>query len=261
MARRYVRDARGRFASKGVGGVGGYQGQTSGRGARLKTPGNVRAGGGAKQKLSAKSGGTISKPKGLKPQSSRKLKTGVAASRLKATNAKMANRPDNAQVSVRGRFKGRAGKRMDASIERTVKSQKAAARTADKTRNRQFKSDQSRAKALRAAHVGNIAKAKGLSRKQVESALKAQPPSTQIKALKNWVRDNRRGATATKPAAKTPQGSAPLSPRTRRIRAEKSKITAYSAKQFRADKTGIGNLTVAEVSSKNWKLPRSMRKK
>lgn len=46
MARRFTRDARGRFASKGVGGIGAYQGQTGGRGARLKTPGNTRAGGG-----------------------------------------------------------------------------------------------------------------------------------------------------------------------------------------------------------------------
>lgn len=51
MARRYVRDARGRFASKGVGGIGAYQGQTGGRGARLKTPGNTRAGGGTVAKV------------------------------------------------------------------------------------------------------------------------------------------------------------------------------------------------------------------
>ena len=51
MARRFVRDARGRFASKGVGGIGAYQGQTGGRGARLKTPGNTRAGGGAISKV------------------------------------------------------------------------------------------------------------------------------------------------------------------------------------------------------------------
>jgi len=196
MARRYVRDARGRFASKGVGGVGGYQGQTSGRGARLKTPGNVRAGGGAKQKLSAKSGGTISKPKGLKPQSSRKLKTGVAASRLKATNAKMANQPDNAQVSVRGRYKGRAGKRMDASIERTVKSQSATARTADKARNRQFKSDQSRAKKLRTVHekamVAKFSKSLGKSPAEIRETIRGMEPSRQIKFIKQFVKENRK---------------------------------------------------------------------
>jgi hypothetical protein len=126
MARRYTRDNRGRFASKGVGGIGGYQGQTSGRGARLKTPGHVRDGGGAKQKLGAKAGGTIGKPKGLKPQSGQKLKTGVAASRLKAANAKMGNRPDIAAQHIPGRFSGQAGKRLDASIDRAVKQVKAA---------------------------------------------------------------------------------------------------------------------------------------
>lgn len=45
MARRYVRDAKGRFAPKG------YTGQTGGRGARLKGSGKKREGGGAKANL------------------------------------------------------------------------------------------------------------------------------------------------------------------------------------------------------------------
>lgn len=45
MARRYVRDAKGRFASKG------YTGQTGGRGARLKSAGKTRAGGGKRENL------------------------------------------------------------------------------------------------------------------------------------------------------------------------------------------------------------------
>lgn len=61
MARRYVRDAKGRFAPKG------YSGQTGGLGARLKSgKGNVRSGGGAKIKTAAPKG-TIGKPRGLKP--------------------------------------------------------------------------------------------------------------------------------------------------------------------------------------------------
>jgi len=43
--RRYVRDAKGRFASKG------FSGQTGGRGARLKSAGKKREGGGAKANL------------------------------------------------------------------------------------------------------------------------------------------------------------------------------------------------------------------
>jgi hypothetical protein len=59
VARTYRRDARGRFAS------GGYSGQSGGRGARLKAKGS-RDGGGAKM-TAARTGGTVSKPKGLKP--------------------------------------------------------------------------------------------------------------------------------------------------------------------------------------------------
>ena len=60
--RRQPRDARGRFASYG------YAGQTGGRGARLKSAGNTRDGGGAKMQA-ARPAGTIGKPAGLKPGS------------------------------------------------------------------------------------------------------------------------------------------------------------------------------------------------
>lgn len=61
MGRRYVRDARGRFASSG------YSGQTGGRGARLKAK-TQRAGGGAKIKAAGPAD-TVGKPRGLKPNS------------------------------------------------------------------------------------------------------------------------------------------------------------------------------------------------
>jgi hypothetical protein len=58
MARRYVRDAKGRFASKG------YGGQTGGRGARLKSAGKTRAGGGSRIDTgTGKPAGTISRTK------------------------------------------------------------------------------------------------------------------------------------------------------------------------------------------------------
>lgn len=61
MARRYVRDARGRFASSG------YQGQTSGRGSRLRSPGKA-AGRGSMVKAAAPAG-TIGK--GRRPSTPR----------------------------------------------------------------------------------------------------------------------------------------------------------------------------------------------
>jgi hypothetical protein len=111
-----------------------------------------------------------------------------AAKRLQAKTA--AKRADRAASNIP--MSGSRGRRLDAEITRNVKQQKSAARAADKSRNRQFKSDQSRAKALRAAHTGNIAAAKGISRAEVERAFRRQPPSIQIKALKNWVKQNRK---------------------------------------------------------------------
>jgi len=87
MARRYVRDAKGRFAPKG------YSGQTGGRGARLKSgKGNTRKGGGAKMNAAAP-GGTISKPRGLKP--------GTIKSKPKVSSART-RRPTAAESRAKG---------------------------------------------------------------------------------------------------------------------------------------------------------------
>jgi len=214
MARRYVRDARGRFASKGVGGVGGYQGQTSGRGARLKTPGNVRAGGGAKQKLSASRAGTVGKSKSLKPQSGRELRTGVALNRAKTINARMSGGVDTAAANVA--FKGTRGRRLDADINASVKQQKTQARTADKARNKQFKSDQSKAKALRDrygdAYAKDFAARQGKSVSEVKAAIKSLPPSQQIKVLSEGARKLRAEANVQRTMAAQPaSGSRRLS--------------------------------------------------
>ena len=180
MARTYRRDARGRFAG------GGFSGQSGGRGARLKGGGKTRDGGGAKMK-GARTGGTVAKSRSLKPQ--KNIRKELAYSRARAVNRKMSGKLDTAVVNIP--MSGSRGRRLDAEIARNVKAQKSAARAADKARNSRLKSDQSRAKKLRDVHVGSIAKAKGISRGQVERALKLQPASTQIKALKNWVKSNR----------------------------------------------------------------------
>lgn len=125
---------------------------------------------------------------------------GGATARIKPA----ARRADRAEANIP--MRGARGRRLDAEITRNVNAQKAQERAADKARNRQAKTEASRAKKLRDAHIGSIAKAKGLSKGQVESALKAQPASTQIKALKNWVKVNR---AAAKPAAAKSKASAP----------------------------------------------------
>jgi len=117
-------------------------------------------------------------------------KNGQIVSEFRARAA--AAQGDGAVVNIP--MAGRRGRSLDAEITRNVKAQKAADRAESKVRNRQFKSEQSRAKKMRSVHVPAIAKAKGISRAQVESALQAQSPSTQIKALKNWVKTNRKNA-------------------------------------------------------------------
>jgi hypothetical protein len=88
VARRYVRDARGRFAGKG------FSGQTTGKGARLMSPGKTRSGGGSKITLS-KRGGTVSKPQGLKPQPSVRSKP-----MAKGTTAKRAGTGRKVDVQI-----------------------------------------------------------------------------------------------------------------------------------------------------------------
>jgi hypothetical protein len=82
VARSYRRDARGRFAG------GGYSGQTGGRGARLMAKGE-RKGGGAKM-TAARPGGTIGKPKGLKPGAV-KVKAGAGGVVINRTRAEAAS--------------------------------------------------------------------------------------------------------------------------------------------------------------------------
>ena len=89
MARRYVRDAKGRFASKG------YSGQSGGRGARLKSgKGNTRAGGGTKVSGPSATGsrsGTIKAKKVSEGQQyARRVKAGKDVSAAKPLQAKTA---------------------------------------------------------------------------------------------------------------------------------------------------------------------------
>jgi len=155
MARRYNRDSRGRFASGGGGGgsrrpaprgisrgtnrltrdnsgritsVGG-DGATA-RGGRLRTASGKQRATQTARISGGRAAGTTAKPRGLKPESSRKLKTGVAVNRMRSINERMGNRPDIAEQNIRGRFRGQAGKRLDASIDRAVKQVKAAQNTA-----------------------------------------------------------------------------------------------------------------------------------
>lgn len=154
MARTYKRDQNGRFAGGGGGGgkpaargisrgtnrltrdnsgritgVGG-SGATA-RGGRLATAkGNQRATQTAKI-AGGRSGGTVGKPKGLKPQSSRSLRTGVAVNRQRSINARIGNGPDTAAANIP--MAGRRARALDASITKAVATVKASQKPVGKS--------------------------------------------------------------------------------------------------------------------------------
>jgi len=200
MARRYARDNKGRFASTGSG--------ATARGGRLKTAsGNKRQ----SQTMQVKGGskGTIGKPKGLKPQSARSLRTGVAVNRMQSINAKIGSKGDGAVVNIP--MAGTRGRRLDAEITRNVKAQKAADRAASKALGRKVKAETSRAKKLRGVHekaaVSKYAAKMGKPATEVRSAIRGMTASQQIKFFRQYVKENR--AAAAKPAAK-PVAQKPL---------------------------------------------------
>ena len=79
---------------------------------------------------------TVSKPKGLKPQNPATYGIAKTKTAKKEANDRLtkrySNTPDQATVNIPGRFRGQAGKRFDASIDRAVATVAAA-------RNAQFK--------------------------------------------------------------------------------------------------------------------------
>lgn len=263
MARRYVRDNRGRFASAGSG--------ATARGGRLRTAsGNkretVKASPGIGDKMSSAPRGTVGKTRSARfsQHVDRPLeKRGAYKQRFNDQRATIANRRAPKEMSKEEFARTTGGKTradsMGAAIEMS-RQPRGRTKAGDRRNEARLRGIQNEVRATDKAYEAAIksgsikAPTQSLARKAagssdnpaVQAARRLQDKTAQVRARN---------------AAKAAQGSASLSPRTRRIRAEKSKITAYSAKQFRADKTGIGNLTIAEVSSKNWKLPRSMRKK
>jgi hypothetical protein len=134
----------------------------------------------------AKGGQKVAKPKGLKPDA-------MAAGRLSRPKPQ-ARRPDMAEVNIRGRFRGQAGKRMDAQIDRAVKEVEAWNRRGMKSKQ-QVKKDAKRLKSLRAAHESDIIA--GIKRKnnkptaEIRSFLRGRAPSQEIALIRRWVGEKR----------------------------------------------------------------------
>lgn len=263
-ARRYARDNKGRFAPAG-------QGATA-RGGRLRTAaGNkretVKASPGASKKLSSAPKGTVGKtrkereiqqidrPSEKKPAFKAAYQSQQAASRAAKSAPK--------EMSIEEFARKTGGKtRADSMSQAIEASRQPKGRTKAGDRRVAAARDKinSEVNATTAAYNKAIAEGK-IKAPTTSLARKAQgePSNPAVQAAKRL--QQKTAEIRARNQAKTAQPSAPMSPRTRRIKAEKAKYTARAAKAFRADKTGIGDLTVAQVSSKNWKLPRSMRKK
>ena len=327
--RRYMRDAKGRFASTG------YVGQTGGRGARLKSAGKKREGGGEKVKISSTKQSGIIRRSNKKPTAAKmpqvssarqaatdrlkiktqtrrairadrasvitpgqrsRLETGkgatIKSARLKATVAKprtKGNKPatvarrvdrkaavnqanirnitqkertgatqgrqyqralktqatlkraqeftktsklpgrDNSIKAQRERkaagerlaakraarqrgdtasvnvpMSGSRGRRLNAEISRNVKQQQTTKRAESRARNAQFKSDQSRAKALRGKYGDQLAKnfaaKSGRKVSEVKATIKGMAPAQQVKLLTQAGRQQRATANLARTA-------------------------------------------------------------
>lgn len=142
--RKYSRDNKGRFAPTGTG--------ATARGGRLLTAkGNKRK---TQTIEAAGQKGVLAKPKGLKPQSARSLRTAIAVNRMRTINQKIGKGPDLAEINIKGRFTGQAGKRFEASIDRAVKQTKAAQTAALMKPKAQVRAERvTRAEANRAAQA------------------------------------------------------------------------------------------------------------
>ena len=133
----------------------------------------------------------------IKAQRERK----AASQRLAAKRAAR-QRGDTASVNVP--MSGSRGRRLDSQISRNVTQQRTAKRAESRARNAQFKSDQSRAKALRGKYGDQLAKdfAKKSGRKvsEVKSTIKGMTPAQQVKLLTQAGRQQRATANLARTA-------------------------------------------------------------
>jgi len=251
MARRFVRDAKGRFAGKG------FSGQTGGRGARLKSgKGNTRDTGGARATVgTGKPKGTVSGTKVGRSSDSaeRMIKRDIAAKRAARQSG------DTASVNVP--MKGRRGKQLDASISRNVRQQKATARAESKDRNRQFKADQSKAKQLRGKYGDQLAQdfavKSGQKVSAVKAAIKTMPPSRQVTLLTKAGREQRAKANFARTSdTRNKPGSTMIRRPTQKM--TRGNLRAEKAMEFYRDPKGA--LKSVNKKRSGFKMPRGMRK-
>jgi hypothetical protein len=204
MARRYARDNRGRFSSTGA----------TARGGRLATASGNKRATQTKAIAAGKPAGTVGKPKGLKPGAIKAKPQVAAAAKPSAASRASQMRARAAQLDQRGNALMSGGRRDSAAVNVRLNSRARRnetnagfkglemSRNAERLRNRadrvEFRSNQSRAKKLRAVHETPIAKAfakrHGKSVTEVRAAIRSMDPEKQIKFFKQHVKETRSAA-------------------------------------------------------------------
>lgn len=205
--RRYVRDAKGRFASKG------YTGQTGGRGARLKAAGKKREGGGERHVLrsaeskaagrvataaAVKSGGIIVSRKfggQGKSRDSAEFKAAQAAKRAAQARRDAAELRSGLPKSG-GAMRVRGGIKRDPNV---------AAKLA--TRNKTARS-QAKAKDGREIMLGNVRKVQNQRLRKLNQQIKDAGSNAAGLRLQKLQLQSRMSATRPKPTAKQAAKSA-----------------------------------------------------
>jgi len=201
----------------------------------------------------AKTGKLPGRDNSIKAQRERK----AANERLAAKRAAR-QRGDTASVNVP--MRGSRGRRLDNEISGNVKQQQAAKRAASRTRNAQFKSDQSKAKALRGKYGDQLAKdfaaKSGRKLSEVKSTIKGMAPAQQVKLLTKAGREQRAQANLTRTAdTRNKPGSSMIRRPTQKM--TRGNLRAERALEFYKDPKKA--LKSVNKTRRGFKMPRGMR--
>lgn len=185
----------------------------------------------------------------------------AASQRLAAKNAERKaarQRGDTASVNVP--MRGSRGRRLDAEITRNVTQQRTTKRAESRARNAQFKSDQSRAKALRGKYGDQLAKdfaaKSGRKVSEVKATIKGMAPSQQVKLLTKAGREQRAQANLARTADTRNQPGSTM------IRRPSQKMTRGNLRAERAlefYKDPKKALKSVNKTRRGFRMPRSMR--
>jgi hypothetical protein len=181
----------------------------------------------------------------------------AASQRLAAKNAAR-RRGDTASVNVP--MRGSRGRRLDSEITRNVTQQRTTKRAESRARNAQFKSDQSRAKALRGKYGDQLAKdfaaKSGRKVSEVKATIKGMAPSQQVKLLTRAGREQRAQANLARTAdTRNKPGSTMIRRPSQKM--TRGNLRAERALEFYKDPKQA--LKSVNKTRRGFRLPRSMR--